>query len=207
VINCALQTKQSDASTHWSARSLAAETGISKSTVNRWLKIFSLEVHLQKNFKISTYPFFVEKVRDIVGLYLNPPDKAVVLCVDEKTQVQALDRTQPVLPMGQGYVAGVSHDYVRYGMTTLFAALDVATGEVVTQCKPCHRHQEFLAFLREIEKSVPTELDLHLFSITLQAQTSKGESLAGPANPFSTFTSPQLMLHGCRRSRPEAIPG
>jgi putative transposase len=162
VINCALQTKQSDASTHWSARSLAAETGISKSTVNRWLKIFSLEVHLQKDFKISTYPFFVEKVRDIVGLYLNPPDKAVVLCVDEKTQVQALDRTQPVLPMGLGYVEGVTHDYIRHGTTTLFAALDVATGEVVTQCKPRHRHQEFLAFLREIEKSVPTELDLHL---------------------------------------------
>ena len=162
VINRALQTKPSDGSTHWSARSLAAETGISKSTVHRWLKIFALQPHRQKNFKISTDPFFVEKVRDIVGLYLNPPDKAVVLCVDEKTQVQALDRTQPVLPMGLGYVEGVTHDYIRHGTTTLFAALDVATGEVITQCKPRHRHQEFLAFLREIEKSVPTELDLHL---------------------------------------------
>jgi putative transposase len=162
VINQALQTKPSDGSTHWSARSLAAETGISKSTVHRWLKTFSLQPHRQKTFKISTDPFFVEKVRDIVGLYLNPPDKAVVLCVDEKTQVQALDRTQPLLPMGLGYVEGVTHDYIRHGTTTLFAALDVATGQVITQCKPRHRHQEYLSFLRQIEKSVPTDLDLHL---------------------------------------------
>jgi putative transposase len=162
VINRALQTKPSDGSTHWSARSLAAETGISKSTVHHWLQIFALQPHRQKNFKISTDPFFVEKVRDIVGLYLNLPDKAVVLCVDEKTKVQALDRTQPVLPMGLGYVEGVTHDSMRHGTTTLFAALDVETGEVVTQCKPRHRHHEFLAFLREIEKSVPTDLDLHL---------------------------------------------
>ena len=104
----------------------------------------------------------MEKVRDIVGLYLNPPDKAMVLCVDEKTQIQALDRTQPLLPMGLGYVEGVTHDYIRHGTTTLFAALDVATGEVMTQCRPRHRHQEFLGFLRQIEKSVPEELDVHL---------------------------------------------
>jgi putative transposase len=116
----------------------------------------------QKHFKLSTDPFFVEMVRDIVGLYLNPPDKEVVLCVDEKTQVQALDRTQPVQPMGLGYVEGVTHDYRKLGTTTLFAALDVATDEVITQCKPRHRHQEFLAFLRKIEKSVPTDLDLNL---------------------------------------------
>jgi transposase len=162
VINRALQTKPSDGSTQWSARSLAAETGISKSTVHRWLKTFCLQPHRQKTFKISTDPFFVEKVRDIVGLYLNPPEKAVVLCVDEKTQVQALDRTQPLLPMGLGYVEGVTHDYIRHGTTTLFAALDVATGQVITQCKPRHRHQEYLSFLRQIEKSVPTNLDLHL---------------------------------------------
>jgi putative transposase len=113
-------------------------------------------------YKLSTDPFFVEKVRDIVGLYLNPPDKAMVLCVDEKTQIQALERTQPLLPMGLGYVEGVSHDYIRHGTTTLFAALDVATGEVITQCKPRHRHQEFLGFLRQIEKSVPVDLDVHL---------------------------------------------
>jgi putative transposase len=162
VINRALQTKPSDGSTQWSARSLAAETGISKSTVHRWLKTFCLQPHRQKTFKISTDPFFVEKVRDIVGLYLNPPEKAVVLCVDEKTQVQALDRTQPLLPMGLGYVEGVTHDYIRHGTTTLFAALDVATGQVITQCKPRHRHQEYLSFLRQIEKSVPADLDLHL---------------------------------------------
>ena len=108
VINRALQTKPSDGSTHWNVRPIVAETGISKRTVHRWLNIPALQPHRQKNFKISTDPFFVEKVRDIVGLYLNPPDKAVVLCVDEKTQVLALDRTQPVLPMGLGYVEGVT---------------------------------------------------------------------------------------------------
>ena len=122
----------------------------------------SVQPHRQKTFKLSTDPFFVEKVRDIVALYLNPPDKAMVLCVDEKTQIQALDRTQPLLPMGLGYVEGVTHDYIRHGTTTLFAALDVATGEVITQCKPRHRHQEFLGFLRQIEKSVPADLDVHL---------------------------------------------
>jgi len=162
VINRALQSKPTDGSTHWSARSLAAATGISKTTVHRWLQTFSLQPHRQKHFKLSTDPFFVEKVRDIVGLYLNPPDKAMVLCVDEKTQVQALDRTQPLLPMGLGYVEGVTHDYIRHGTTTLFAALDVATGEVITQCKPRHRHQEFLGFLRQIETSVPKDLDIHL---------------------------------------------
>jgi len=162
VINRALQTKPTDGSTQWSARSLAAATGISKSTAHRWLKTFSLQPHRQKTFKISTDPFFVEKVRDIVGLYLNPPDNALVLCVDEKTQIQALNRTQPLLPMGLGYAEGVTHDYVRHGTTTLFAALDVATGEVITQCKQRHRHQEFLGFLRRIEESVPSELDIHL---------------------------------------------
>ena len=162
VINRALQTKPADGSTHWRARSLAAATVISKTTVHRWLQTFSLQPHRHKSFKLSTDPFFVEKVRDIVGLYLNPPDKAMVLCVDEKTQIQALDRTQPLLPMGLGYVEGVTHDYIRHGTTTLFAALDVATGEVITQCKPRHRHQEFLGFLRQIEKSVPENLDVHL---------------------------------------------
>src|SRR6266851_1865800 len=104
-----------------------------------------LQPHRSKSFKLSTDPFFVEKVREVVGLYLNPPDKALVLCVDEKSQVQALERTQPVLPMGLGYVEGVTHDYYRHGTTTLFAALDIVDGGVITQCKPRHRHQEFLA--------------------------------------------------------------
>jgi putative transposase len=162
VINRALQTRPPDGSTHWNERTLAAATGISKTTVHSWLQTFSVQPHRQKHFKLSTDPLFVEKVRDIVGLYLNPPDKAMVLCVDEKTQIQALDRTQPLLPMGLGYVEGVTHDYIRHGFTTLFAALDVATGEVITQCKPRHRHLEFLGFLRQIEKSVPEDLNVQL---------------------------------------------
>lgn len=141
---------------------MAQETGVSKSTVQRWFDLFGIQPHRQRHFKISNDPFFVEKVRDIVGLYLNPPDHAMVLCVDEKTQVQALDRTQPMLPMGLGYVEGVTHDYVRHGTTTLFAALDIASGEVISQCKKRHRHQEFLAFLRHIDANVPNDLDIHL---------------------------------------------
>src|SRR5580704_3988108 len=132
--------------THWSVRLAAEASGLSKSTVHRVFQLFSLQPHRSKSFKLSTDPFFVEKVRDVVGLYLNPPDKALVLCVDEKSQIQALQRTQPVLPMGLGYVEGVTHDYFRHGTTTLFAALNVLDGSVISQCKPRHRHQEFLAF-------------------------------------------------------------
>ena len=141
---------------------MARHTSISKSTVHRWFDLFGVQPHRQRHFKISNDPFFIEKVRDIVGLYLNPPDHAIVLSVDEKTQVQALQRTQPVLPMGLGYVEGVTHDYLRHGTTTLFAALDVATGKVLARCKPRHRHQEFLSFLRHIDASVPKTLDVHL---------------------------------------------
>jgi putative transposase len=148
--------------THWTIRSIARETRLSPTTVHRIWQAFGLQPHRQRHFKLSSDPFFVEKVRDIVGLYLRPPDKAVVLCVDEKTQIQALQRTQPMLPMGLGYVEGVTHDYQRHGTTTLFAALDVATGRVITQCKPRHRHQEYLAFLRGVEQSVPRALDIHL---------------------------------------------
>ena len=162
TLNTVLQTKPRDGSTHWSVRTLSEETGISKSTVQRWFNLFSIQPHRQRHFKLSNDPFFVEKVRDIVGLYLNPPDHAVVLCVDEKTQVQALNRTQPMLPMGLGYVEGVTHDYVRHGTTTLFAALDIATGQVLTQCKKRHRHQEFLAFLNHIDANVPHPFDIHL---------------------------------------------
>ncbi len=124
-----------------------------------------LEPHRQKHFKLLTDPFFVEKVGDIVGLYLNPPENAVVLCVDEKSQIQALERTQPMLPMGLGYyVEGVTHDYRRHGTTTLFAALDTVKGQVFTQCRQRHRHQEYLGFLREIEKNVPETLDVHLIA-------------------------------------------
>ncbi len=161
LLNAALLRKP-EAGTHWTIRGLSGETGVSKSSVQRYLKLFGVQPHRSRTFKLSTDPFFVEKVRDIVGLYLNPPDHALVLCVDEKSQVQALERTQPVLPMGLGYVEGVTHDYIRHGTTTLFAALDVANGTVLTQCKPRHRHQEFLAFLRHIEGNVPERLDVHL---------------------------------------------
>lgn len=161
LVQKTLHTKPA-AGTHWSCRAMEQATGISKSTVHRVWQAFGLQPHRQRTFKLSTDPFFVEKVRDIVGLYLNPPDKALVLCVDEKTQVQALNRTQPVLPLGLGYVEGVTHDYVRHGTTTLFAALNVATGAILSQCRRRHRHQEFLAFLRHIEASVPNDLDVHL---------------------------------------------
>ena len=135
---------------------------MSKSTVQRVWSVFNIQPHRQKHFKLSTDPFFVEKVHDIVGLYLNPPDHAMVLCVDEKSQTQALERPQPLLTLGLGYVEGVTHDYIRHGTTTLFAALDVATGQVLARCKPRHRHQEFLQFLKHIDANVPPELDVHL---------------------------------------------
>jgi len=161
LLNTAIARKP-QAATHWTVRELAASTGIGKSTVQRYLSLFGVQPHRSRSFKLSTDPFFIEKLRDIVGLYLNPPDKALVLCVDEKSQIQALERSQPVLPMGLGYVEGVTHDYYRHGTTTLFAALDVANGTVLTQCKPRHRHQEFLSFLRHIDQAVPAGLDLHL---------------------------------------------
>ena len=161
LINRALQDKPPGA-THWSARTLGQAEGVSRSTVQRWLQLFGVKPHLAKTFKLSNDPFFIEKVRDIVGLYLNPPEHAVVLCVDEKTQVQALDRTQRSLPLGLGYVEGFTHDYIRHGTTTLFAALDVASGKVLARCSKRHRHQEFLTFLRLIDKEVPPDLDIHL---------------------------------------------
>lgn len=161
LIQKTLKTKPKSA-THWSCRSIAKETNLSKSTVQRIWRAFNLQPHRQKHFTLSTDPYFVEKVRDIVGLYLNPPDKAIVLCVDEKSQIQALDRTQLVLPMGLGYVEGVTHQYQRHGTLTLFAALDLTTGKIITQCKQRHRHQEFLQFLKHIDANVPKQLDIHL---------------------------------------------
>jgi putative transposase len=161
LIRKTLQTKPQDG-THWTIRSIAKQTKLSRPTVHRIWQAFGLQPHRQRHFKLSTDPFFVEKVRDIVGLYLNPPDKAMVLCVDEKSQIQALNRTQPLLPMGLGYVEGVTHDYVRHGTTTLFAALDIATGQVLTRCKRRHRHQEYLDFLKHVDANVPQDLDIHL---------------------------------------------
>jgi len=161
LIQRTTQSRPSDA-THWSVRSMAESCGVSKSTVQRIWKVFGLQPHRQRHFKLSSDPFFVEKVRDIVGLYLDPPDKALVLCVDEKSQIQALERTQPLLPLGLGYVDGVTHDYRRHGTTTLFAALDVASGQVLSQCRKRHRHQEYLDFLKHVEQNVPADLDLHV---------------------------------------------
>jgi len=161
LVRKTIETKPQDG-THWTIRAVARDAELSPPTVHRIWRAFGLQPHRVRHFKLSTDPFFVEKVRDIVGLYLNPPDKAMVLCVDEKSQIQALDRTQPMLPMGLGYVEGVTHDYVRHGTTTLFAALDIATGQVLTCCKNRHRHQEYLRFLKQVDANVPPDLGIHL---------------------------------------------
>ena len=161
LINRALQ-KTPDHASAWSVRLMAEAEGVSKSTVQRWFSRFGVKPHLSDTFKLSSDPFFVEKVRDVTGLYLNPPDNAMGLCVDEKRQIQALNRTQPTLPMGLGYVEGYTHDDIRHGTTTLFAALDVATGKGLGKGSKRHRHQAFLAFLRLLDRETPPELDLHL---------------------------------------------
>jgi transposase len=149
-------------STHWSSRLMAAETGLSQTAIVRIWRAFGLQPHRVENFKFSKDPQFVEKVRDIVGLYMNPPDRAIVLCVDEKSQVQARNRTQPILPLAPGVPARQSHDYERHGVTSLFAALDVASGIAISSCYRRHRHQEFLRFLNDIEANLPSGFDVHL---------------------------------------------
>jgi transposase len=148
--------------THWSVRDMAKASGISRSTVNRIWRAFGLQPHRSETFKLSPDPLLVEKVRDIVGLYMNPPDHAVVLCVDEKAQIQALDRTQPLLPMRPGQVERRTHDYKRHGTTALFAALDVKTSQVISQFHRRHRSVEFRKFLDAVEAQVPPDLDVHL---------------------------------------------
>ena len=148
--------------THWSTRTMAREMKLSQTAVTRIWRAFGLQPHRQETFKLSTDPMFVDKVRDIVGLYLDPPLKAMVLCVDEKSQIQALDRTQPMLPLAPGIAERRTHDYMRHGTTTLFAALDIATGEVIGEVHRRHRSSEFVRFLRTIEASVPSYLDVHL---------------------------------------------
>ena len=148
--------------THWSTRNMAREMGMSQTAVTRIWRAFGLQPHRQETFKLSTDPLFVEKVRDIVGLYLDPPVRAMVLCVDEKSQIQALDRTQPILPLAPGIPERRTHDYMRHGTTTLFAALDIASGEVIGELHRRHRSTEFLQFLRTIDANVPSDLDVHL---------------------------------------------
>jgi transposase len=161
VITRTLETKPRDA-THWSTRSMARELGMSQSAVSRIWRAFSLQPHRSETFKLSSDPLFIEKVRDIVGLYISPPERAMVLCVDEKSQIQALDRTRPLLPLRPGQPERRTHDYIRYGTTSLFAALDVKTGKVIGECRRRHRAIEFRQFLDTIEASVPTHLDVHL---------------------------------------------
>src|ERR1700724_2891118 len=161
TIRRTLETMPADA-THWSLRSMAKTVGLAPSTIHRIWKAFGLQPHRSETFKLSTDPQFVEKVRDIVGLYLDPPERALVLCVDEKSQIQALDRTQPLLPLRPGQIERRTHDYERHGTTTLFAALDVKAGTIVGKCMPRHRAQEFRKFLDEIERNVPPDLDMHV---------------------------------------------
>jgi len=161
VIVRTLESLPPDA-THWSSRGMAKASGVSISSVQRIWRAFGLQPHRLETFKLSTDPDFVAKVRDVVGLYVSPPEHAIVLCVDEKSQIQALDRSQPMLPMRPGQPARRSHDYKRHGTTSLFAALDIATGQVIGKCFPRHRAAEFRRFLDEIEANVPKNLDVHL---------------------------------------------
>jgi transposase len=161
VIVRTLESVPPDA-THWSSRSMARTCGLSVSTVQRIWRAFGLQPHRLETFKLSTDPDFVAKMRDVVGLYVSPPAHAIVLCVDEKSQIQALDRSQPMLPMRPGQPARRSHDYKRHGTTSLFAALDIASGRVIGKCYPRHRSIEFRKFLDEIEAAVPADLDVHL---------------------------------------------
>lgn len=161
VIETTLHTKPAPA-THWTTRSMARAKSISPSAVQRIWSAHELKPHLSKNFKLSRDPDFVKKLRDVVGLYMNPPENALVLCFDEKSQIQALDRTQPGLPLKRGRAGTMTHDYKRNGTTTLFAALNMLDGTVIAECHPRHRHQEFLKFLRRLDREVPKELDLHL---------------------------------------------
>jgi transposase len=163
VITRTLETKPK-AATHWSTRGMAQAAGLSQSSIGRIWRAFGLKPHRSDTFKLSSDPLFVEKVRDVVGLYLSPPERAIVLCIDEKSQVQALDRTQPLLPMTPGQAERRTHDYVRNGTTSLFAALNVATGEVIGRCHRRHRAKEFLRFLDEVHARVPHEpgVEIHL---------------------------------------------
>jgi len=161
VVEATLHTKPPQ-TTHWSTRSMARAQGLSEATVRRIWQQYNLKPHLIKTFKLSRDKHFVGKLQDVVGLYLNPPDKSLVLCVDEKSQIQALDRTQPGLPMKKGRCGTMTHDYKRNGTTTLFAALSMLDGTVIGDCMPRHRHQEFIRFLKQIDGQTPAGLDLHL---------------------------------------------
>lgn len=187
LITATLETTPPDA-THWSTRSMADHLGLSQSMVSRVWRAFGLAPHKQDSWKLSKDPLFVEKVRDVVGLYLDPPERAVVLCVDEKTHIQALNRTQPVFPMLPGTPARASHDYVRHGTSSLYAALDLASGQVIGSLHARHRSQEFLGFLKKIDAEVPAELDCHV--VLDNASTHKT-----PAVKRWLTAHPRFVLH------------
>ena len=187
LITATLETAPRDA-THWSTRSMAEHLGLSQSMVSRVWRAFGLAPHKQDSWKLSKDPLFVAKVRDVVGLYLNPPERALVLCVDEKTQIQALNRTAPVFPMLPGTPARASHDYVRHGTSSLYAALDLSTGKVIGALHSRHRATEFLAFLKTIDASVPADLDVHL--VLDNASTHKT-----PAVKRWLLAHPRFVLH------------
>ena len=187
LITATLESTPSDA-TQWSTRSMAQHLGLSQSMVSRVWRAFGLAPHKQDSWKLSKDPLFVEKVRDVVGLYLDPPERAVVLCVDEKTQIQALNRTAPVFPMLPGTPARASHDYVRHGTSSLYAALDLSTGKVIGSLHARHRSQEFLAFLKKIDAEVPADLDCHV--VLDNASTHKT-----PAVKRWLTSHPRFVLH------------
>ena len=162
IVDTTVQTRPGDGSTHWSVRTLAKHLGISRTLVHRVWQRHDIQPHRVERFKLSNDPHFEEKVRDIVGLYLNPPDRALVLCVDEKSQIQALDRTAPILPLRPGLPERQTHDYKRHGTTTLFAAFNILNGKVIGSCQPRHRSQEFVKFLNQLEKQLPAEGEVHL---------------------------------------------
>jgi len=198
--------------THWSTRSMAKATGMSQSGVSRIWRAFGLKPHLRETFKLSPDPFFIEKVRDVVGLYLNPPEAALVLCVDEKTQVQALDRTAPVPPLRPGLPERATHDYVRNGTTNLYAALDMASGKVIADMTDRHRAVEFRKFLNLINRSVPEDLDVHLIIDNVSTHKTP-RSIGGCFDTRDSIsTSPDLQLvdeHGgavVRRTHREVAP-
>lgn len=200
VVVATLQRTPTDA-THWSRASMAAQSGLSRSSVGRIWKTFGLKPHQVDTFKLSNDPQFIDKVRDVVGLYLNPPDKALVLCVDEKSQIQALDRSAPVLPMMPGLPERRTHDYIRHGITTLFAALDIASGQVIGSIHRRHRAVEFRKFLTKLDNEVPAELEVHLICdnyTTHKHPTIEAWLAAHPR--FHICTSPPPILPGSIRS-------
>lgn len=195
VVVRTLESKPEDA-THWSTRGMAEASGLSHMTVSRIWRAFGLQPHRVETFKLSNDPQFVDKVQDIVGLYLSPPDRALVLCVDEKSQIQALNRTQPVLPLGLGVCERQTHDYIRNGTSSLFAALNVATGFVIGKCFKKHTSREFLKFLNEIDRNVPEGLDIHIVMDNYATHKTETVRKWFARRPTTMCTSPQRMLHG-----------